>query len=89
MRQEVQQGRNHPAVLITGASSGIGQGCALYLDKLYYSFFADVRKEQDALALTSNFALANSQVITGTNSLSPLANPIKTIGSETDTVQPH
>jgi NAD(P)-dependent dehydrogenase (short-subunit alcohol dehydrogenase family) len=39
------------AVLVTGASSGIGQDCALYLDKLGYQVFAGVRKEEDGAAL--------------------------------------
>lgn len=35
-------------VLITGASTGIGQTCALYLDKLGFTVFAGIRKESDA-----------------------------------------
>jgi NAD(P)-dependent dehydrogenase (short-subunit alcohol dehydrogenase family) len=40
-----------PAVLITGASSGIGAACALHLDQLGWQVFAGVRTEQDAEAL--------------------------------------
>ena len=40
-----------PAVLITGASSGIGAACALHLDQLGWRVFASVRTEQDADAL--------------------------------------
>jgi len=40
-----------PAVLITGASSGIGAACALHLDQLGWHVFASVRTEQDADAL--------------------------------------
>lgn len=36
------------AVVITGASTGIGKACALYLDKLGYHVFAGVRKQTDA-----------------------------------------
>lgn len=39
------------AVVITGASTGIGEACALYLDSLGYRVFAGVRKEADAAKL--------------------------------------
>jgi len=35
------------AVVITGASSGIGEACAIYLDKLGYHVFAGVRNDGD------------------------------------------
>ncbi|BAY74737.1 short-chain dehydrogenase/reductase SDR [Nostoc linckia NIES-25] len=38
-------------VLITGASTGIGQACALLLDRLGFSVFAGVRQDIDAQAL--------------------------------------
>ncbi len=41
---------NHTAV-ITGASTGIGQACALHLDKKEWRVFAGVRKESDGTAL--------------------------------------
>ena len=39
------------AVIITGASSGIGEACALRLDKAGFRIFAGARKELDSLAL--------------------------------------
>ncbi len=39
------------AVVITGASSGIGEACALRLDKHGWRVFAGVRKEADGVAL--------------------------------------
>ena len=42
---------NGKAVLITGASTGIGAACALHLDRLGFTVFAGVRREQDGEAL--------------------------------------
>lgn len=39
------------AVVVTGASTGIGQACALRLDRMGFAVFAGVRKEADAEAL--------------------------------------
>jgi short-subunit dehydrogenase len=39
------------AVVITGASTGIGAACALHLDRLGFAVFAGVRKSEDGLAL--------------------------------------
>ena len=40
------------AVLVTGASSGMGKACALRLARAGYTVFAGVRKPRDAEALT-------------------------------------
>ena len=39
------------AVVITGASTGIGAACALHLDQLGFLVFAGVRKTQDGVEL--------------------------------------
>lgn len=39
------------AVVITGASTGIGAACALHLDRLGFTVFAGVRKAEDGIAL--------------------------------------
>ncbi|HRI88446.1 MAG TPA: SDR family NAD(P)-dependent oxidoreductase, partial [Candidatus Hydrogenedentes bacterium] len=41
------------AVVVTGASTGIGAACALYLDRIGFRVFAGVRKESDGEALRS------------------------------------
>lgn len=40
-----------PTVLITGASTGIGKACALYLDRHGYRVFAGIRNPDDGMAL--------------------------------------
>ncbi len=50
-------------VVITGASSGIGKACALYLDQRGYRVFAGVRKVSDGEALTKAASSRLSPVI--------------------------
>ncbi|MGE3154007.1 MAG: SDR family oxidoreductase [Nitrospiraceae bacterium] len=38
-------------IVITGASSGIGEACAIHLDRLGFRLFAGVRDERDGVAL--------------------------------------
>jgi len=45
----------HPAVLVTGTSSGIGQNAAITLARMGYTVFATVRKQADADDLTHLF----------------------------------
>ena len=42
------------SVMITGASSGIGRACALWLDRAGWQVFATVRKEADGFRLTND-----------------------------------
>lgn len=51
---EIKMILNPDAVVVTGASTGIGYACALYLDTLGYKVFAGVRKQADADNLQQN-----------------------------------
>src|SRR5262249_38184273 len=42
---------SHGAVVVTGASGGIGARCALHLHRLGYLVFAGVRRKEDGDAL--------------------------------------
>jgi NADP-dependent 3-hydroxy acid dehydrogenase YdfG len=44
-------GSTRGAVLVTGASTGIGRACVEHLDRLGFTVFAGVRKESDAESL--------------------------------------
>lgn len=44
---------NSRAVVVTGASSGIGEATALHLDELGFTVFAGVRRDEDGRALTA------------------------------------
>ncbi len=48
----MEQSTRPRAVVITGASSGIGESCALWLESRGMRVFAGVRKEADAVALS-------------------------------------
>ena len=47
-------GKESGAVVVTGASTGIGRATALFLDKKGYRVFAGVRKQADAKALAAD-----------------------------------
>ncbi len=42
------------SLVITGASTGIGRACALYMDRLGWQVFAGVRRKSDAAALRAD-----------------------------------
>ena len=56
-------GEQRGAVVVTGASSGIGKACALALDKLGHRVFAGVRKEADGKALAAQASPGLTPVI--------------------------
>ena len=46
---------DNKAILITGASSGIGKSCAQNLDKRGFKVYAGVRKKEDGERLPKRF----------------------------------
>jgi NADP-dependent 3-hydroxy acid dehydrogenase YdfG len=66
-----------PAVLITGAFSGIGAACVLHLDQIGWHVFASVRTKQDADTLQQK----------ASDSLTPLFLDVTDAGSITDAVE--
>lgn len=60
------------AVVVTGASSGIGRACALMLDRQGFRVFAGVRKEEAAQSLKA-FA---SERLVPTSSMLQILNPL-------------
>ena len=58
----MNQTEKRKAVVITGASTGIGNACALHLDKKGFQVFAGVRKQADAVALQEQASERLTQV---------------------------
>ena len=61
------------AVVITGASTGIGEACALHLDKLGFRVFAGVRKEADGDALRSKASAGLETILIDVTDLESIA----------------
>lgn len=74
------------AVVVTGASSGIGRACALHLDKLGFSVFAGVRKIPDGESLKRESAeriIPLLMDVTDATSVIQAANDVaKAVGDE-------
>jgi NAD(P)-dependent dehydrogenase (short-subunit alcohol dehydrogenase family) len=71
------------SVFITGASTGIGRGCALYLDGLGWQVFAGIRKESDAASLRLEASEHLVPVFLDVTDASSIMNAVKVV---TDTV---
>jgi len=67
-------------VLITGASSGIGEGCALRLDALGYRVFAGVRKPADGDALRGKSSGRLTPVSLDVTSAESIAGAVAALG---------
>ena len=69
------------SILITGTSTGIGRATALYLDKLGYTVFAGVRKDEDAKALKREASENLVPLIIDMNDIDSMENAFKQVSA--------
>jgi NAD(P)-dependent dehydrogenase (short-subunit alcohol dehydrogenase family) len=72
------------SILITGASTGIGRACALYLDKMGFKVYAGVRKQSDADNLKQDASGNLKTVILDVTNTQAISNAADYIKNETD-----
>ena len=71
------------SIVITGASTGIGRACALYLDGKGHSVFAGVRKDADGDALARDASARLVPIIIDVTDHSSIAAAAKLVADET------
>ncbi len=71
-------------ILITGASSGIGQAAALHLDGLGYAVFAGVRRKADGQALREQASPRLRPVVLDVTQAETIQAAVSLIAEETD-----
>lgn len=72
-----------PAILVTGASTGIGEDCAITLARMGYRVYAGVRRSLDAHRMDHMYPLLNAVYIDVTNA-SHIAETVRRIETETE-----
>ena len=77
---------NEQAIVVTGASTGIGKATALHLDKLGFRVFAGVRKEADAQALGKEASSKLRPIFLDVTDGDSIAAAMDTVTNETDGV---
>ena len=70
------------AVLITGASTGIGKACALYLDSIGFKVFAGVRREVDGNALREKASDRLTPVLIDVTDAESIKSALKFVSGE-------
>ena len=75
---------NEQAIVVTGASTGIGKATALHLDKLGFRVFAGVRKEVDGQALKKEASDKLRPIFLDVTDGDSLATAVDTVTKETD-----
>jgi NAD(P)-dependent dehydrogenase (short-subunit alcohol dehydrogenase family) len=68
-------------VLITGASTGIGQACALRLATRGWRVFAGVRRGEDGDALVSKAGRAIKPLLLDVTCPDPIASAVEIVGA--------
>lgn len=74
-------------ILVTGASTGIGQACALHLDRLGHRVFAGVRRDEDGDRLRRASSGHLEPVLLDVTDTDQIGAAAKQIGSEAGGVQ--
>jgi len=69
------------SVVVTGASTGIGEACALRLDELAFRVFAGVRREADREALRGKASDRLMPVLMDVTDAASIASALETIGT--------
>lgn len=69
------------AVVVTGASRGIGEACALYLDKLGFHIFAGVRKKEDGETLKQKASSRLTPVIIDVTDAASIKSAVETVAN--------
>ncbi|MCK5839669.1 MAG: SDR family oxidoreductase [Bacteroidales bacterium] len=72
------------SVLITGASSGIGKACALYLDNLGFMVFAGVRNQEDKKKLSNEGSERLKPVMLDVEKENTIVDAYNMIANETE-----
>jgi NAD(P)-dependent dehydrogenase (short-subunit alcohol dehydrogenase family) len=76
--------KDQKAVVVTGASSGIGKATALALDAKGFKVFAGVRNPADGQALEKEAETALRSLLLDVTDESSIARAVKTVAAETD-----
>jgi NAD(P)-dependent dehydrogenase (short-subunit alcohol dehydrogenase family) len=72
------------SILITGASTGIGKACALYLDSIGFNVFAGVRRESDGNDLRENSSGRLTPVLIDVTDSQSIASAVKFVSDKVD-----
>jgi NADP-dependent 3-hydroxy acid dehydrogenase YdfG len=83
MGKEINMITNEQAIVITGASTGIGKATALHLDRLGFKVFAGVRKETDVQALKQEASNKLTPILLDVTDGNSIAAAVDTIARET------
>jgi len=70
------------AVVITGASTGIGRACALHLDQLGFQVFAGVRRESDGKALAEQASRRLQAILLDVTSSQMIAGAVEYVSAQ-------